>query len=95
MPQLAVLDSVDFAQTELNTHVQQQADTIAPEIEIDSEADCFGLIYRVWCGTQHLGNFFYNPTAETWIVDAFRDAAQQTAVNADEARDKIIGIWSR
>jgi hypothetical protein len=83
------------ANSELVAYLKNQADEVAPEIEIDSEADCFGLIYRVWYGTRHLGNFFYNPVTETWIVDAFREASQQTAVNADEARDKIIRVWSR
>lgn len=93
MPQLTVLDSVDFAQAELNTHIQQQVNEVAPEIEIDSESDCFGLIYRVWFGMKHLGNFYHSPAGETWVSIPFCNRNKKHHNNPEDAQQAIINAW--
>jgi len=52
------IDEQTIAQAELNAYIDQQAQEIAPEIEIDSTPDrTSGTLYRVWHGSQILGTF--------------------------------------
>ena len=55
-------------QLELEAHIVEQADTIAPEIEIDSVVDDFGLLYRVWYGSQLLGTFYRADSNDKWVA---------------------------
>lgn len=61
MPQLTI-DAQAIAQFQLNLHITEQSDEAA-EYEIDSIADVFGDLYRVWGGEKGinlLGTFYKN-----------------------------------
>nr|WP_322660040.1 hypothetical protein [Dendronalium sp. ChiSLP03b]MDZ8205948.1 hypothetical protein [Dendronalium sp. ChiSLP03b] len=56
-----------LAESEFEEYIDQLADPVAPEIEIDSVLDDFGELYRVWNGSQLLGTFYQN-LEEKWIA---------------------------
>ncbi|WP_413171799.1 hypothetical protein [Anabaena azotica] len=60
-------DNQALAQIEFEEYIEQLSEELAPEIEIDSVADEFGLLYRVWNGSQLLGTFYQN-LQEKWIA---------------------------
>ncbi|MBW4480727.1 MAG: hypothetical protein KME54_28785 [Tolypothrix brevis GSE-NOS-MK-07-07A] len=46
------------AQAELNQHIEEQAQALAPEFEIDCDVDVkFGTLYRVWSSYHELKHF--------------------------------------
>ncbi|MEH2415781.1 hypothetical protein [Nostoc sp.] len=57
-----VFDNQSLAQSEFEEYVEELADAVAPEIEIDSVPDNLGEMYRVWYGSQLIGtkNATYN-----------------------------------
>ncbi|WP_257236097.1 hypothetical protein [Nostoc sp. 'Peltigera malacea cyanobiont' DB3992] len=55
-----VFDNQSLAQSEFEEYVEELADAVAPEIEIDSVPDDLGEMYRVWYGSQLLGTFYQN-----------------------------------
>jgi hypothetical protein len=56
MTQLTI-DSQAIAQSELEKHIEQQAQELAPEFEIDGIDDVFGILYRLWKGSQTILDF--------------------------------------
>ena len=62
-------DEQTIAQAELNAYIKQQAQVIAPEIEIDSDFDStWGTLYRVWSGYHLLGTFYSSIDGESSAV---------------------------
>ncbi len=62
-------DEQTIAQAELDAYFEQQAQAIAPEIEIDSDIDShFGTIYRVWHSYHLLGTFYQAIDGESSAV---------------------------
>lgn len=60
-------DNQTLAQIEFEEYIEQLSEEIAPEIEIDSVAEEFGLLYRVWNGSRLLGTFYENLQGK-WIA---------------------------
>jgi hypothetical protein len=56
-----------LAESEFEEYIDQFADPVAPEIEIDSVADDLGELYRVWNGSQLLGTFYQNLEGK-WVA---------------------------
>lgn len=58
----------ELAQTELEAHIEQQAQDLAPEFEIDSDEDeDFGTLYRIWKSWQLIGTF-YQDLDNRWVA---------------------------
>ncbi|MGH1394624.1 MAG: hypothetical protein ACRAVC_11400 [Trichormus sp.] len=55
------------AESEFEEYIDQLADPVAPEIEIDSVPDDLGELYRVWNGSQLLGTFSQNLEGK-WVA---------------------------
>lgn len=51
-------DEQEIAQMEFEQHIDQQAQDLAPEYEIDSVEEVFGTLYRVWKSYHFLGSFY-------------------------------------
>ena len=60
-------DNQALAQFQLEKYISEQAEDVAPEIEIDSVPDDFGELYRVWNGSQLLGTFYQN-LEDKWVA---------------------------
>ncbi|BAY35699.1 hypothetical protein NIES2111_00150 [Nostoc sp. NIES-2111] len=60
-------DNQALAQLEFEEYIDQLADPVAPEIEIDSVSEVFGELYRVWNGYQLLGTFYQNLEGK-WVA---------------------------
>jgi len=66
---LVIIDEQTIAQAELNAYIEQQAQEIAPEIEIDSTLDStWGTLYRVWSSYHLLGIFYQAVDGESSAV---------------------------
>ena len=64
------LNNQVLAQSELEEYINEQAEVIAPEVEIDSISDGdFGELYRVWDGMQLLGTFYQNLEGK-WVAQS-------------------------
>ncbi|MCC5640648.1 hypothetical protein LC593_33420 [Nostoc sp. CHAB 5844] len=65
---LATIDAQAIAQFELEQYIEQQAQELAPEFEIDStEDEDFGTLYRVWKSFHFLGSFYQSLDGK-WVV---------------------------
>lgn len=63
-----ISDEQAIAQAELDQHIQEQAQEIAPGFEIDSDVDQdFGVLYRVW-SSYHLLGTFYQDVEGKWVA---------------------------
>ncbi|MBW4561373.1 MAG: hypothetical protein KME32_09465 [Mojavia pulchra JT2-VF2] len=62
-------DDETSAQSEFEEYIDQLAETIAPEIEIDSVPDELGELYRVWNSYHLLGTFYQNLEGK-WVAQA-------------------------
>ncbi|OUL29222.1 hypothetical protein BV378_06320 [Nostoc sp. RF31YmG] len=60
-------DNQTSAQSEFEEYIDQLAETIAPEIEIDSVPDELGELYRVW-NSYHLLRTFYQNFEGKWVA---------------------------
>ncbi|BAY33508.1 hypothetical protein NIES2107_54060 [Nostoc carneum NIES-2107] len=56
-----------LAESEFEEYIDQLADPVVPEIEIDSVPDDLGELYRVWNGSQLLGTFYQNLEGK-WVA---------------------------
>ncbi|MHC5729215.1 MAG: hypothetical protein ACYTXY_34865 [Nostoc sp.] len=62
-----IVDAQVLAQLELEQYVEEQAQDVAPEFEIDSVDDAdFGALYRLWSGMRLLGTL--DPCRLRWLV---------------------------
>lgn len=63
-----IVDAQAVAQLELNQHIDEQAQELAPEFEIDAVHDAdFGTLYRVWQGMKLLGTFYRANIDGLWV----------------------------
>lgn len=60
-------DNQTSVQLEFEEYIDQLAETIAPEIEIDSVPDELGELYRVWNSSHLLGTFYQNLEGK-WVA---------------------------
>jgi hypothetical protein len=81
-------DNHTLAQLEFEKYIEQLGEVLAPEIEIDSVADVFGLLYRVWNGSKLLGTFYQN-LQEKWIAQPCNSDIR-TSCDTPEAAQQII-----
>ena len=63
-------DEQEIAQSELDQYIEQQAQEVAPEIEIDSVELVSGTLYRVWNSYHFLGTF-YQSLDGLWISQPY------------------------
>ena len=88
-----VADEQTAAQEELNEYVEVQAQTIAPEIEVDSDIDAdFGIMYRVWL-SYHLLGTFYRALDGLWVVQPVKSNITLRCATSLEAQAAIITFY--
>ncbi len=81
------------AQEELNEYVEVQAQTIAPEIEVDSDIDPdFGELYRVWI-SYHLLGTFYRALDGSWVAQPARSNVPLRCATSLEAQAAIVTLY--
>jgi hypothetical protein len=80
------------AQLELEQYINEQAQDIAPEFEIDSVDDAdFGTLYRVWSGMKLLGTF-YRAVDGLWVVQPCNCDARPRYETPEQAQLIIIAL---
>ena len=86
-------DAQTQAQFELMQYIEQQAQDIAPEFEIDSVDDAdFGALYRVWFGMKLLGTFYRADADGRWVAQPFNCNARPRCETAEQAQLIIIAL---
>ncbi|MBR8840414.1 MAG: hypothetical protein DSM106950_42115 [Stigonema ocellatum SAG 48.90 = DSM 106950] len=86
------IDEQTLAQAKLDAYIEQQAQEVAPEIEIDSIPDHdFGTLYRVWHGCHFLGTF-YQAKDCLWVIQSGDTDSQIRCKTAAEAQLLIVAI---
>lgn len=85
-------DNQTLAQIEFEEYIEQLSEEIAPEIEIDSVAEEFGLLYRVWNGSRLLGTFYENLQGK-WIAQPC-NSDQRPCFNTPDAAQQIIVVMN-
>ncbi len=86
------IDEQATAQAELSAYINQQAEEIAPEIEIDSDIDSTsGTLYRVW-HSYHLLGTFYQAIDGSWVVQSSYTNSQPQCNTAAEAQLLILAM---
>ena len=82
----------ETAQAELDQFIEQQAQEIAPEIEIDGvESEDFGTVYRVWNSYHFLGSFYQNHQGK-WVVEPANTDCRQECDTEYQAQLVILAI---
>ncbi|MGI8501062.1 MAG: hypothetical protein ACR2LR_07965 [Hassallia sp.] len=84
-------DNQASAQSEFEEYIEQKADAVAPEIEIDSVPDDIGELYRVWNGFQLLGTFYQNLEGK-WIAQPCDRDERLCCETPDAAQLLIIAV---
>jgi hypothetical protein len=84
-------DNHALAQLEFEEYIDQLADPVAPEIEIDSVPDDLGELYRVWNGSQLLGTFYQNLEGK-WIAQPCNSDYRQSCDTPLAAKIIIIAV---
>ena len=88
-----IADEQAAAQQELNTHIEIQAQTIAPEIEVDSDIDPdFGELYRVWL-SYHLLGTFYRALDGSWVAQPVKSNRVLRCATSLEAQAAIVTLY--
>ncbi|MBD2771171.1 hypothetical protein [Iningainema tapete] len=91
MTQTAI-DSQQIAQIELAQYLEQQAQELAPEFEIDGLPDeDFGTLYRLWKGRKLLGTF-YKALDEKWIAQPMNNELKARLDTDTQAILAIIAL---
>ncbi len=64
-----IVDAQVARELELEQYVEEQAEDVAPEFEIDSVDDAdFGALYRLWSGMRLLGTFYRADSDGLWVA---------------------------
>jgi hypothetical protein len=84
-------DDQASAQSEFEEHIDDLADTVAPEIEIDSVPDELGELYRVWNGSHLLGTFYQNLEGK-WVAQPFNSDVRPLCDTPFQAQIIIIAV---
>ncbi|PHJ69116.1 hypothetical protein VF14_02970 [Nostoc linckia z18] len=91
MPQ-AILDNQAIAQLELNQYIDQQAQDLAPDYEIDSAEDGdFGPLYRLWKSYIFLGSFYQNLSGK-WVAQPANSDCRAECDTEYQAQLVILAI---
>jgi hypothetical protein len=85
-------DNQTLAQIEFEEYIEQLGEEIAPEIEIDSVAEEFGLLYRVWNGSRLLGTFYENLQGK-WIAQPC-NTLERPCFDTPDAAQLIIVVMN-
>lgn len=86
-------DTQAQAQFELEQHIKEQAEDIAPEFEIDSVDDCdFGVLYRVWSGMKLIGTFYRADVDGLWVAQPFNCDSRPRCDSPQQAQLIIIAL---
>jgi len=89
---LVIIDEQTIAQAEFDAYIEQQAQEIAPEIEIDSTPDSTsGTLYRVW-HSYHLLGIFYQAIDGSWVVQSSYTNLHERCNTEAEAQLLIVGM---
>ncbi|PMB08216.1 hypothetical protein CEN49_10625 [Fischerella thermalis CCMEE 5273] len=79
-----------MAQEELDEYIEQQAQELAPEYEIDSVEDAdFGTLYRVWNSYHFLGTFYQDLDGK-WVAQPASDDFRPRLSTSEQAKLVII-----
>ena len=90
---LIIIDAQGLAQLELNRYVEEQAQEVAPEFEIDAIDDSkFGTLYRVWQGMKLLGTFYRGDIDGLWIAQPCCCKLRPRFETPEEAKLLIIAL---
>lgn len=96
-PQQQTIDEVDYIfrlekklERDFNRSEQKYVEPAEEVIEIDSNSDCFGTIFRVWRGKSKLGIFYQAASGNGWIAEAFRPKQHPQWCASDEQALKLI-----
>jgi hypothetical protein len=84
-------DNQASAQSEFEEYIEQKADAVAPEFEIDSILNDFGELYRVWYGSRLLGTFYQNLEGK-WIAQPCNRDERVCCETPDAAQLLIIAV---
>jgi hypothetical protein len=85
-------DAQAQAQFELAQYMNEQAQDIAPEFEIDSVGDAdFGTLYRVWSGMKLLGTF-YRAVDGLWVAQPLNCELRPRCNSPEQAQLLIIAL---
>jgi hypothetical protein len=88
-----IVDAQVLAQLELNQYIDEQAQEIAPEFEIDSVHDAdFGTLYRVWQGMKLLGTFYRADIDGLWVAQPCDCDARKRCETAEQAQLLIMAV---
>lgn len=85
-----ISDEQTVAQIELDQHIEEQAQELAPEFEIDSDIDAeFGTLHRVWF-SYHLLGTFYQDIDGFWISQPCNSDERLSCHSDQQAIDAIL-----
>ena len=80
------------AQAELNQHIEEQAQELAPEFEVDSDVDTeFGILYRVW-SSYHLFGTFYRDVEGKWVAQPCNSNIRPRLNTSMQAQLVIVAV---
>jgi hypothetical protein len=86
------LDQQYIAQAELDKHIEEQAQSLAPEFEIDGDIDAdFGTLYRVWKRWELLGTF-YRDLSGKWVAQPIGTEIESRFDTDNQAILAIIAV---
>jgi hypothetical protein len=85
-------DSQVLALSEFKGYVNEQAEVVTSEVEIDSVSDDdFGELYRVWNGMQLIGTF-YQSLEGKWVAQPCSNGKQICCDRSDLAIQIIVAV---
>ncbi|MEA5595693.1 hypothetical protein [Rivularia sp. UHCC 0363] len=88
-----IIDAQGLAQLELEQYVEEQAQEIAPEFEIDAVHDSdFGTLYRVWQGMNLLGTYYRADIDGLWVAQPCCSEKRPRCETPEQAQLLIIAI---
>jgi hypothetical protein len=92
MPQTRI-DAQTLAQFELEQYIEEQAQEIAPEFEIDAVHDAdFGTMYRVWSVRELIGTFYRADVDGLWVAQPCCSELRPRCETPEQAQLLIIAV---
>ncbi|NJO62221.1 MAG: hypothetical protein HC836_29540 [Richelia sp. RM2_1_2] len=92
MPQTRI-DAQALAQFELEEYIEEQAQELAPEFEIDAVHDSdFGTLYRVWQGMNLLGTYYRADIDGLWVAQPIETEKRPRCETPEQAQLLIIAV---
>ncbi len=84
-------DEQEIAQAELDQFIEQQAQEVAPEIEIDSVENENGTVYRMWNSFYFLGSFYQDVDGK-WVAQPANTDCLSRCDNEHQAQLVILAM---